>query len=451
MWPAKYRSSCTLVIGARQLVWVPVKLHADTDIRAIELEISPLPEETRLQALSRTLDELLAVLTNAFLKAKPAPCRLQVLISDHWLALDVLPWSDALLHRDEAPAYLADGFSMAGYEVQTDDIVYVDDRHYGEPCWVVRYPDVLLAAIQHFADRARCVLLGVQPLTTACIDLLRQRDGFTGTLGLLEGNWLRLFHLTKSSLRPLGHRQLIADPSEVLLIWQRTCLCYPGIGAEQPLRLLNLSKQGIVDTPQVQALQSTWLSPALASSQGGVLAGMACPAFDITHPLTLQGPTKTRQFGQKLCVAFLVAAILSVAGAVGFVQSLIDDQIQHPVTTQAALPDSSQSSAPQNDDGNSGAIRRLNFPIDELLRTLVPSDAMPIWIVSVELDTEAPLSTIRTIHLQGQTMGLDEVSAYMKALSTRPHVGRIDLLRHQITEVDPGKPLRFELEIAWQD
>lgn len=451
MWPAKQLSSASLVIGARQLVWVPVPSHADTHSGAIEFEISPQPEETRQQTLSRTLDELLATLDSTSLKSKPVSWALQVLISDHWLALDVLPWSDALLRRDTAPAYLSDGFAMAGYEVATEDIVHIDDRRYGEPCWVVRYPDALLAALRHFADRMRCVLLGVQPLSTACIELLRQRDGFTGALGLLEGNWLRLFNIEKSSFRPLGHRQFIADPAEVSLVWQRTCLCYPGIEAAHPLRLLNLGQQAIVNTPQVQALQPTWLTPALATAQGGVLTGMACQAFNSTHPLTHQGLTKTRQVGQKLWIAFLVAAILSTVAAVGFVPSLIADQIERPVTAPASLPDLSQSTAAQNDDGHREAIRRLNFPVDELLRTLVPADAMPIWIVSVELDTEGSLSATRAIHLLGQTKGLDEVSAYMKALSTRPHVGRVELLRHEIVEVDPAKPLHFELEIAWQD
>lgn len=450
MWPVKQRSSATLVIGARRLVWVPVPAHAETHSGAIEFEISPQPEETRQQALSRTLNELLATLDRASLKSKPVSCALQVLISDHWLALDVLPWSDALLRRDTAPAYLSDGFAMAGYEVATEDIVHIDDRRYGEPCWVVRYPDALLATLRHFADHTRCVLLGVQPLSTACVDLLRQRDDFTGALGLLEGNWLRLFHVEKSSIRPLGYRQFISDPSEISLIWQRTCLCYPSIEAARPLHLLNLGKQAIVDTPQVQALQPSWLSPALATSQGGGLASIACPAFDISQPLTHRSRTNTRQVGQKLWIAFLVAAILSVVGAGGFVQSQIADQVQRPATTQAALADLSQSSAAQNDDGHREAIRRLNFPVDELLRTLLP-DAMPIWIVSVELDTEASPSATRAVHLLGQTKGLDEVSAYMKALSARPHVGRIDLLRHEIVEVDPAKPLRFELEIAWQD
>ncbi|MGB4066202.1 MAG: hypothetical protein WBK19_20435 [Azonexus sp.] len=440
-----------MVIGARRLVWVPVPAHAETHSGAIEFEISPQPEETRQQALSRTLDELLAVLDSASLKSKPVSCTLQVLISDHWLALDVLPWSDALLRRDTAPAYLSDGFAMAGYEVATEDIVHIDDRRYGEPCWVVRYPDALLATLRYFADRTRCVLLGIQPLSTACIDLLRQRDGFTGTLGLLEGNWLRLFHVTKSSIRPLGHRQFIADPADASLICQRTCLCYPGLEAAHPLRLLNLSQQAIEETPQIQALQPAWLSSALATDQGDLLTGMACQAFNSTHPLAHHGLTKRRQVGQKLWIAFLVAAILSMAGAVGLVHSLIADQIQRPVTAQVALPDSSQLTAARDDDGNREAIRRLNFPVDELLRSLVPSDATLIWIVSVELDTDASLSATREIHLLGQTKGLDEVSAYMKALSARPHVGRIDLLRHEIVEIDPAKPLRFELEIAWQD
>jgi hypothetical protein len=439
-----------LVIGANQLVWVPAPFGPETDGGAIELEVTPLPDETRVQALSRTLDELCAVLVSAPQTGQKSSCSLQVLISDHWLALDVLPWSDVLLRRDMASAYLANGFALAGHEVATDDIVQVDDRCYGEPCWVVRYPEALLAVLRHFADNARCTLLGCQPLSMACVDLLRKREGFTGVLGLLEGNWLRLFDVKKRSVRPLGHRQFINDSADVSMIWQRTCLCYSGIEAAQPLRLLNMGQRVVPETSQIQLFRPAWLESDPASSCDSVLA-IASQVFNITHPLTYRSLAQARNVGQKLWITFLVAATLSMSGAVGIVQSQVANQTPRPVAVEASLSNPPHSAMARNDDGGSEVIRRLNFQVDELLRTMVPSDTSSIWIVSVELDTEASPAVTKVIHLLGQTKGLEEVSAYMKLLSTRPHVGRVDLLRHEIFETDPAKPVRFELEIVWQD
>lgn len=450
MWPARQFSVCSLVIGAGQLVWVPASSCPERDGGAIELEIAPLPGATRVQALLRALDELQAVLACVPQTERKSPCSLQVLISDHWLNLDVLPWSDLLLRHDMASAYLTDGFLTAGHEVATDDIVQVDDRRYDEPCWVARYPEALQAALRYFADSAQCTLLGCQPLSLACIDLLRKREGFTGALGFMEGNWLSLFHATKTSVRPLGYRQFITDSAEVSLAWQRACLCYPGVEA-QPLYLLNLGQLAVPETSQIRALRPPWFVPATDVSCNSLLAS-ACQAFNLSHPLTCRPLSRARNVGQKLWISFLVAATLGMLGAVGIVQSQIADQAPNPIPVKASSSDPSQSALKRNEDGNNEVIRRLNLPVDELLRTLVPSsDTLPIWIVSVELDTEASPTVSKVIHLLGQTRGLDEVSAYMKLLSTRAHVGRVDLLRHEIFETDPAKPVRFELEIVWQD
>ena len=91
----------------------------------------------------------------------------RVLLDDGWLAGCRLPWSDGLGRADAAEAFARTQLEAAGFDVQADDTVRIDDGPYRAPRRAVAYGAGLLAALGRVAQAAGGPLRSVRPLSDA--------------------------------------------------------------------------------------------------------------------------------------------------------------------------------------------------------------------------------------------------------------------------------------------
>ena len=101
--------------------------------------------------------------------------------------------------------------------------------------------------------------------------------------------------------------------------------------------------------------------------------------------------------------------------------------------------------APAQAAAVNAAILQLNLPWRDLQDAL--ASATPPAIALRALDPDARK---RVLKITAETTGSDAMVAYVAQLKQQELFGtRVQLLRHEINELDPNRPLRFQLEARW--
>jgi Tfp pilus assembly protein PilN len=91
-----------------------------------------------------------------------------------------------------------------------------------------------------------------------------------------------------------------------------------------------------------------------------------------------------------------------------------------------------------------GAISQLNLPwraLHDAVRAATPSD---IALLALEPDAKK-----RVLRITAEAKNSDDMLAYVAALGQVTLFGTVTLVRHEILEQDPNRPLRFQLDAAW--
>jgi Tfp pilus assembly protein PilN len=91
-----------------------------------------------------------------------------------------------------------------------------------------------------------------------------------------------------------------------------------------------------------------------------------------------------------------------------------------------------------------GAISQLNLPwraLHDAVRAATPSN---IALLALEPDAKK-----RVLRITAEAKNSDDMLAYVAALGQVTLFGTVTLVRHEILEQDPNRPLRFQLDAAW--
>lgn len=445
MWPARKPPVDTLLIGAQRLVWWGASVGQELFEAIPDMTVSE--RSCAFDGLAQAVGQLQTGLSDKL--GQPRVQRsLQVLISDQWMSLETFPWSDALFNSAEAENHLRQALGSAGYDVDTDSALRIDDRRYGEPCWGAAYPKALLDIIKRFATDVGYSTVSGQSLSVACLDALQCRNGFTGAVGICDGHWLRLFHVGQKTNQALGYRQFVSVAADIPLAWQRTRLTYPAVGSSG-LTILNLNPEPIPEMQGISTLNAGIGNIPLIQGKALKIVSLGS-TFYRAHPLALRELLPSSSRLRNAWIGALTLMLLGVVGAAVGVQDIVTAHDKVRLQTRASnsvKPEPRQSSNPEGDEE---VLRRLDFQPDEILRVLIPQEPIAVWIVSVELDGETQEPAPRKIQMQVQAKDMDAIGAYLKDLEMRPHIGGVELLRHTILDSDPAKPMRFELEVAWR-
>ena len=104
-----------------------------------------------------------------------------------------------------------------------------------------------------------------------------------------------------------------------------------------------------------------------------------------------------------------------------------------------ATPISEQQAASVN-----SAVMQLNLPWRALHDAIGAATPANIALLALEPDARR-----RTIKITAETKTSDAMIAYIEALKEQELFTAVALTRHEINELDPNKPIRFQLEAEW--
>ena len=101
--------------------------------------------------------------------------------------------------------------------------------------------------------------------------------------------------------------------------------------------------------------------------------------------------------------------------------------------------------APAQAQAVNAAILQLNLPWRDVQDALASATPPGIALLALEPDARK-----RVLKITAETTGSDAMVAYVAQLKQQELFGaRVQLLRHEINELDPNRPLRFQLEARW--
>ena len=101
--------------------------------------------------------------------------------------------------------------------------------------------------------------------------------------------------------------------------------------------------------------------------------------------------------------------------------------------------------APAQAAAVNAAILQLNLPWRDLQDALASATPPDIALLALEPDARK-----RVLKITAETKDSDAMIAYIAQLKQQELFGtRVQLLRHEINELDPNKPLRFQVEASW--
>jgi Tfp pilus assembly protein PilN len=91
-----------------------------------------------------------------------------------------------------------------------------------------------------------------------------------------------------------------------------------------------------------------------------------------------------------------------------------------------------------------GAIAKLNLPwraLHDAVRAATPPN---IALLALEPDAKK-----RVLRITAEAKNSDDMLAYVARLGQEKLFGAVTLVRHEILEQDPNRPLRFQLDAGW--
>jgi len=93
------------------------------------------------------------------------------------------------------------------------------------------------------------------------------------------------------------------------------------------------------------------------------------------------------------------------------------------------------------------AVARLNLPWRDLFRT-IEAATPPDRIALLEL---SPDPTRRAVKGSAEARNAEDMLAYITRLGEQPFFASVVLVRHEINEQDPNRPLRFQFLAEWRE
>ncbi|MDB5961370.1 MAG: hypothetical protein JWP59_2664 [Massilia sp.] len=104
----------------------------------------------------------------------------------------------------------------------------------------------------------------------------------------------------------------------------------------------------------------------------------------------------------------------------------------------AAVIDAAQANAVN------GAILQLNLPWPALRDAIGAATPAGVALLALEPDPRR-----QSLKITAETRDAESMIAYVEQLKRQQLFGDVVLLRHEINEVDPNRPVRFEIDAPW--
>ncbi|WP_426193638.1 hypothetical protein [Massilia sp. DWR3-1-1] len=149
----------------------------------------------------------------------------------------------------------------------------------------------------------------------------------------------------------------------------------------------------------------------------------------------------------------LCGAALALGGQMLARQRALDEQlaaVRASIAAPAAAAAAIARAVPAVDIGAAqasavnGAILQLNLPWPALREAVGAATPASVALLGLEPDARR-----RSVKITAETKDAESMIAYVEQLKGQELFGDVVLLRHEINELDPNRPLRFEVDASW--
>ena len=176
--------------------------------------------------------------------------------------------------------------------------------------------------------------------------------------------------------------------------------------------------------------------------------------IDFAPPSLARSVLRTpRHSWAMLWIVFFVAMALAGAHAglwreQGEVE-LLRAQAQARVATQAQASRAPVAVRPPVPEAQANAVNaavlQLNLPWRALHDAV--QAGTPATIALLALEPDARRSTVR---ITAEAKSSDDMIAYVEQLQAIDWFGEVSLVRHEVNEQDPNRPIRFQIDARWK-
>ena len=90
------------------------------------------------------------------------------------------------------------------------------------------------------------------------------------------------------------------------------------------------------------------------------------------------------------------------------------------------------------------AVMQLNLPWRDLVEAVRAATPADVALLALEPDAKR-----RTLRITAETRNSDDMLAYLAKMQELGWFGSVALVRHEIAEQEPNRPLRFQLSAQW--
>jgi hypothetical protein len=112
------------------------------------------------------------------------------------------------------------------------------------------------------------------------------------------------------------------------------------------------------------------------------------------------------------------------------------------------MPAAAQAGGPQVGDAQAAAVNaavlQLNLPWSALHDAIAAATPKNVALLALEPDPHR-----RSMKITAEAKTADEMIAYIEQLKQQELFGAVALVRHEINELDPNRPIRFQVDAQW--
>lgn len=397
-----------------------------------------------------------AAIAQAVRAVQPAARALRVLVSDRWVSLSTLPWTDELTRRHTADAVVRRALQDEGCDVGVGDVVRAEDGPYRTPYLAVLYPAALLAALRAAAVALGVPLQSVLPLSLAAVEVAQaQRPPELQALAVLEGS-------TASFLRVTGSRAMVlqvvqgAQLAGLDLLWRRVAARHAVLSGGPGLHVFDLTGQQ-AQAGRAAELPGIAVLPLPLTGDAPAALRLAALTIGLQHRLdALRAVSPWRRWST---VAALAAAGVCMGAAYVAATAVADLRAQqaHAGAAAAVLVPAAVARGWTPDElgrvkAVNAAINELNMPVGSLLSELKPPRDIAVLLLGVEVQpVGAAQGSGSKLKVSAEGGSAYDMARYLAFLASRPAFASAYLVHHEAQQQDGAAHYRFTIDVEGRE
>jgi hypothetical protein len=380
-------------------------------------------------------------------------------VSTRWLPNETLLWSD-VQGAVGLRALAADYLQQSGFSIELQDVVRWEDSPWGSPRWVIAYPAALVHALEQVARAVRGRLVSVLPTASLVAQLFSQQCARVGDVGYVESGLFHLVEVSDGCVQSTVQRAL--DDSVLktggLRLAEGVSRLWHGIQLRTP-HLYEVTELAVLFEGDALEFDGATDLKLLAWPQAAQpqIAPMLRALRTVRHAGNALDAIKARaSFSVK---SIFLLGVATVVVLVLVLLSLLNLQVIHKLesarqVSRAKVVQSAPTAASKVQQDQvlaiNAAIRQLNMPVAELLKTLNPPKDIRVSLLGIDLSDSVSDTGLPKLKLNAEALSGEDMTRYVGFLDGRRPFVQATLVRHEVMSAVSASPWRFTMELTWQ-